>query len=50
MAAFEQLFDGEEEEFEKFNINQTFAKKYQKFKECQELDKRKLINVSSQLI
>ena len=40
MAAFEQLFESDEEiESGKFSINKTFAKKYQKFKECQELDK-----------
>eukprot|EP00111_Clytia_hemisphaerica_P002403 TCONS_00006871-protein len=44
MAAFEQLFQSDEEiekEEEKLSINKAFAKKYQKFKECQELDKLK---------
>ena len=46
MAAFEQLFqsDEESEKEEKFSINKAFAKKYQKFKECQELDKCKNVH------
>ncbi|XP_065657209.1 protein KRI1 homolog isoform X2 [Hydra vulgaris] len=39
MAGFEDLFDGNSDE--KITINKTYAKKYKKFKECQELDKLK---------
>lgn len=41
MAALEELFQSDESEDEKITINKTFAAKYQKFKECQELDKLK---------
>ena len=37
MAGFEDLFDGNNDE--EITINTTYANKYKKFKECQELDK-----------
>ena len=44
MAAFESAFKGDSDSDngdDKFTVNRAFAKKYQKFKECQELDRRK---------
>jgi len=40
-AAFEVLFESDNSDNEdKISINKAYAKKYKKFKECQELDKR----------
>ena len=39
-AAFEVLFESDNSDSEdKISINKAYAKKYKKFKECQELDK-----------
>ena len=50
MAKSDDIFgsdDGEKEE--KLTINKKYAKKFQKFKECQELDRRNLFFIFDSL-
>ena len=45
MAKLDDIFsnDNDEKKEDKLTINKNYAKKFQKFKECQELDRRNLI-------